>query len=43
MRITLLGFFTILGANLMLSVLDSNLITITQERNQIIERYIQND
>lgn len=38
MRIFLLAGFTILGANLMLNVLDSNLAKTINERNQSIER-----
>ena len=43
MRITLLGFFTIFAANVFVNIMDSQMVSTTQERNQIVERYIQND
>jgi len=41
MRILLLIFFTFLGANLLVNVLDSDPIQKIQERNQAIEALLQ--
>jgi len=38
MRIFFLALFVILGANLMIEMLDSNMTQIMQERKQTIER-----
>jgi len=40
MRIFFLALFTILGANLMIEMLDSNMIQIIQDRNESIQRSI---
>ena len=42
MRITLLGFFTIFAANVFVNIMDSQMVSTIQERNQTVERYIQN-
>ena len=42
MRIFFSALFVILGANLFIELMDSNLVTIIEERNQTVERYIQN-
>lgn len=38
MRLILLSFFTILGANLMISMLNSDMTQKIQERNAALER-----
>ena len=43
MRIFFLALFTILGANLMINMLDSNLVDIIEERNQTVQRLLEND
>jgi hypothetical protein len=40
MRIFFLALFAILGANLMIEMLDSNMIQIIQDRNESIQRSI---
>ena len=40
MRIVILLAFTILGANLMVDLLDSNMVNIIEERNQSIEKLL---
>ena len=40
MRIIFLALFAILGANLMIEMLDSNMTQIIQDRNESIQRYI---
>ena len=40
MRIILLVAFTILGANLMVDLLDSNMVDIIEERNSSIEKLL---
>ncbi len=40
MRIFFLALFAILGANLMIEMLDSNMIQIINERNESIQRSI---
>lgn len=40
MRIVILVAFTILGANLMIDLLDSNMVNIIEERNQSIEKLL---
>ena len=40
MRIFFLALFVILGANLMIEMLDSNMIQIINERNESIQRSI---
>ena len=40
MRIIILLAFTILGANLMIDLLDSNMVKIIEERNQSIEKLL---
>jgi len=42
MRIFFSTLFVILGANLFIDLMDSNLVSIIEERNQTVERYIQN-
>jgi len=41
MRLILLALFTILGANLFIDLMDSNLKNIIEERNETINRMIQ--
>ena len=41
MRIILLALFTILGANLFIDLMDSNLKNIIDERNETINRMIE--
>jgi len=40
MRIVLLVAFTILGANLVVDLLDSNMVNLIEERNQSIEKLL---
>jgi hypothetical protein len=40
MRIVILVAFTILGANLMIDLLDSNMVNLIEERNQSIEKLL---
>ena len=40
MRIILLSMFILLGANLMIEMLDSNMTQIIQDRNESIQRSI---
>ena len=40
MRIFFLALFVILGANLMIEMLDSNMTQIIQDRNETIQRSI---
>ena len=40
MRIVILVAFTILGANLLIDLLDSNMVKIIEERNQSIEKLL---
>ena len=42
MRLIFLALFAILGANLMIEMLDSNMIQIINERNESIQRSIDN-
>ena len=42
MRIFFLALFVILGANLMIEMLDSNMIQIINERNESIQRSMDN-
>ena len=42
MRIFFLALFVILGANLMIEMLDSNMTQIIQDRNESIQRSINN-
>ena len=42
MRIFFLALFVILGANLMIEMLDSNMTQIIEDRNQSIQRTINN-
>ena len=42
MRIFFLALFAILGANLMIEMLDSNMTQIIQDRNETIQRTINN-
>jgi hypothetical protein len=42
MRLIFLALFVILGANLMIEMLDSNMIQIINERNESIQRSIDN-
>jgi|TARA_B100000902_G_C27004681_1_gene761629 hypothetical protein len=42
MRIFFLALFAILGANLMIEMLDSNMTQIIEDRNQSIQRTINN-
>jgi hypothetical protein len=41
MRIFFLALFTILGANLMIDILDSNMIELLEERKDSIENIMQ--
>jgi len=41
MRLILLALFTILGANLFIDLMDSNLKNIIEERNETINRMIE--
>lgn len=41
MRIFFLVLFTILGANLMIDILDSNMIELLEERKDSIENIMQ--
>jgi len=40
MRIVILVAFTILGANLLVDLLDSNMMDVIEERNQSIEKLL---
>ena len=40
MRIVIVVAFTILGANLMIDLLDSDMVNIIEERNQSIEKLL---
>ena len=40
MRIVIVVAFTILGANLMIDLLDSNMVNLIEERNQSIEKLL---
>ena len=40
MRIVILFAFTILGANLLIDLLDSNMVNLIEERNQSIEKLL---
>jgi hypothetical protein len=42
MRIVLISVFILLGANLMIEMLDSNMTQIIKERNETIQRSIDN-
>ena len=42
MRIFFLALFAILGANLMIEMLDSNMTQIIKDRNETIQRTINN-
>ena len=42
MRIILISAFILLGANLMIEMLDSNMTQIIRERNETIQRSIDN-
>ena len=42
MRLIFLALFAILGANLMIEMLDSNMIQIINERNESIQRSMDN-
>ena len=42
MRLIFLALFVILGANLMIEMLDSNMTQIIQDRNESIQRTINN-
>ena len=42
MRIVLISLFILLGANLMIEMLDSNMTQIIRERNETIQRSIDN-
>ena len=42
MRIFFLALFVMLGANLMIQLLDSNMTQIIKERNETIQRSINN-
>jgi hypothetical protein len=42
MRIVLISVFILLGANLMIEMLDSNMTQIIQDRNETIQRTINN-
>ena len=42
MRIFFVALFAILGANLLITLLDSNLVDVMEERKQTIER-LMND
>jgi hypothetical protein len=41
MRIFFLALFVILGANLMIEILDSNMVQIIEDRNETIQRTIK--
>lgn len=41
MRICLLVLFTILGVNLLVDLLDSNMMEMIQERNESLEKAIE--
>jgi hypothetical protein len=43
MRIVILVAFTILGANLMIDLLDSNMVNLIEERNQSIEKLLNDN
>ena len=40
MRIILLGFFTLMGVNLFVTVMNSEMTSKMQERNEVLERLI---
>ena len=40
MRIALVFIITILGANLLIDLLDSNMMNLVEERNQSIEKLL---
>jgi hypothetical protein len=40
MRIVIVVAFTILGANLLIDLLDSDMVNIIEERNQSIEKLL---
>ncbi len=42
MRLIFLALFAILGANLMIEMLDSNMTQIIKDRNETIQRTINN-
>ena len=42
MRIVLLALFAILGANLLIELLNSNMIEVLEQRNESIQRSIDN-
>jgi len=42
MRLIFLALFVILGANLMIEMLDSNMTQIIKDRNETIQRTINN-
>tara|TARA_R100000951_G_scaffold75193_1_gene63384 strand:- start:733 stop:864 length:132 start_codon:yes stop_codon:yes gene_type:complete len=42
MRIVLLALFAILGANLLIELLDSNMTEVLEQRNESIQRAIEN-
>ena len=42
MRIVLISVFILLGVNLMIEMLDSNMTQIIKERNETIQRSIDN-
>jgi len=41
MRIFFLALFVILGANLMIEILDSNMVQIIEDRNETIQQTIK--
>lgn len=41
MRLFLSGIVIILGANLLIDLMDSNLVSIIEERNQTINRILE--
>ena len=43
MRIVILVAFTILGANLIVDLLDSNMVNLIEERNQSIEKLLNDN
>ena len=43
MRIVILVAFTILGANLLIDLLDSNMVNLIEERNQSIEKLLNDN
>jgi len=43
MRIVILVGITILGANLMIDLLDSNMVNLIEERNQSIEKLLNDN